>query len=113
MEDEIAAVFVNFVRSIAVDVSANTVLSRVHFLRNMVVLRMDWRNAHCPAALANHILVRLNREGGSRWMMAIVCDLVFAPLIGHETYFTEFITAAPPHGPIDQMSASTKYPPIE
>ena len=105
MEDEIAAILVNFVRSISAGTSTSTVLNRIFVLRNAIVLRMDWRTVHCPHAVANHILVHLARENVAerRRLMAIVCDLVFSSLIGHDSFFTNNIGAsemAAPHGPI-------------
>jgi hypothetical protein len=35
-----------------------------------------------------------------RRMMAVVCDLVFSSIIGHDAFFTHFISIeGPPHGP--------------
>ena len=104
MEEEIAAILVSFVRSISVESSVHSVLNRVHVLRNAIVLRMDWRNVHCPVAVSNHILALLCREDvrERRRRMAVVCDLVFASLIGHDSFFTHFVALSEeeaPHGP--------------
>ena len=124
MEDEIAAILMTCVRSI-VDQSttgggttnnntaAESILNRVLVLRNAIVLRMDWHVLHCPITVSNHILTLLRQEmiGDRRRMMAVVCDLVFSTLIGHNAYFTHFINFSegpagvafwrlPPQGPI-------------
>lgn len=94
MEEEIAAILMTFVRSI-VDRSSSTeaVLHRVHVLRNAIVFRMDWQVVHCPIHVCNHLLTLLRQEqqGERRRLMAVVCDLVFSTLIGHNAYFTHFI----------------------
>ncbi len=93
MEDEIAAIFVNFVRSISTGTSVATVLNRTHVFRNSIVLRMAWREVHCPLAVANHMLTQLLQEHvpERRRLMAVVCDLVFSSLIGHDAFFTHFV----------------------
>jgi hypothetical protein len=106
MEDEIAAIFVNFVRSISAGTSVTTVLNRIHVLRNSIVLHMDWREIHCPLAVANHMLIHLGRENmpERKRLMAVVCDLVFSSLIGHDSFFTHFVARSEvedtaPYGP--------------
>ncbi len=93
MEEEIAAILMTFVRSIADQSSAESILHRVHVLRNAIVLRMDWHILHCPYSVCNGILTLLRREppGERRRVMAVVCDLVFSTLIGHNAYFTHFL----------------------
>jgi hypothetical protein len=117
MEEEIAAILMTFVRSIVEQASAESILHRVHILRNAVVMRMDWQTLHCPIQVSNHILTLLRREllGERRRMMAVVCDLVFASLIGHNAYFTHFINFSEgpsiaywnmvPRGPVEEDSA--------
>jgi hypothetical protein len=102
MEEEIADVFITVVRSIAQRSTVGSILNRVHVLRNAIILRMDWRNSHCPIAVANHMLTLLMQENQleQRRMMAVVCDLVFSSIIGHDAFFTHFISIeGPPHGP--------------
>ena len=93
MEEEIAAILMATVRSIVLQASAEAILQRVHVLRNAIVFRMDWRELHCPLAVSNHILALLRREmhAERRRMMAIVCDLVFSSLVGHNAFFTHYI----------------------
>lgn len=103
MEEEIAMVLITVVRSIAQRSSVSSILNRVHVLRNAIVLRMDWRNGHCPIAVANHMLTLLTQENQleQKRTMAVVCDLVFSSVIGHDAFFTHFISIeeSPPHGP--------------
>jgi len=93
MEEEIASILVTSVRSIVEQSSSELILHRVHVLKNAIVFRMDWHSLHCPIAVSQHILTLLRRElaGERRRLMAVVCDLVFASLIGHNTYFTHFV----------------------
>jgi hypothetical protein len=105
MEKEIAAIFVAFVRSIADEPSVISVLNRVHVLRNALVLRMDWRLVHCPAAVSSHILHLLRREGVEqrRRRMAVVCDLAFSSLTENDAFFTHFVAIGEevaPGGPL-------------
>ena len=114
MEEEIAAILMATVRSIVLQGSTEAILQRVHVLRNAIVLRMDWRELHCPLAVSNHILTQLRREmhGERRRMMAIVCDLVFSSLVGHNAFFTHYINFSDgpgafydrlaPHGPVEE-----------
>ena len=99
MENEIATILMTFVRSIVEQSSAESILHRVHVLRNAIVLRMDWRDLHCPITVSNHLLNLLRREllGERRRMMAVVCDLVFSTLIGHNAFFSHFVNF--PEGP--------------
>ena len=104
MEDEIAAILLTVVRSISAEQSAHSALNRIHVLRNVIVFRMDWRNVHCPIAVSNHILTLLCRENvrECRCRMAVVCDLVFSSLIGHDSFFTHFVALGmeeAPRGP--------------
>ncbi len=119
MEEEIAAILMTFVRSIVEQASTESILHRVHILRNAVVMRMDWQTLHCPIRVSDHLLTLLRREllGERRRMMAVVCDLVFASLIGHNAFFTHFINFSEgpgiaygntvPRGPVDEDSAVT------
>ena len=93
MEEEIAALFMTSVRSIVNQATSESILHRVHVFRNAIVLRMDWRDVHCPISVSNHLLTHLRLEalGERRRMMAVVCDLVFGSLIGHNAFFTHFI----------------------
>ena len=118
MEEEIAAILMTFVRSIVEQASAESILHRVHILRNAIVMRMDWQTLHCPIQVCNYMLSLLRREllGERRRMMAVVCDLVFSTIIGHNAFFTHFInfTDGPgaaywnmvPRGPADDDGAA-------
>jgi hypothetical protein len=118
MEEEIAAILMTFVRSIVDQSSAESILHRVHVLRNAIVLRMDWHVVHCPIHVCNHILTLLRREqlGERRRLMSVVCDLVFSTLIGHNAYFTHFVNFSEgpdpafwrfiPRGPMDDEGAA-------
>jgi len=96
MEEEIAAILMGTVRSIVFQGSAEAILQRVHVLRNSIVMRMEWRQLHCPIAVCNHILASLRREmhAERRRMMAVVCDLVFSSLLGHNDFFTHYVDFA-------------------
>ena len=93
MDEEIATILMTFVRSIVDQSSNETMLYRVHVLRNAIIFRMDWHVLHSPVLVCNHILTLLRNEPPTerRRIMAVVCDLVFSTLIGHNAYFTHFV----------------------
>jgi hypothetical protein len=117
MEQEIAAILMTIVRSIVDQSSSSSapesILHRVHLLRNAIVLRMDWHVVHSPIHVCNHILSLLRGEqmGERRRLMSVVCDLVFSTLIGHNAHFTYFVNLGEdpdpafwryiPRGPMD------------
>ncbi len=115
MEEEIATLLMGTVRSIVLQGSAEAILHRVHVLRNSIVMRMEWRQLHCPIAVSNHIRVMLRREmhDERRRMMAVVCNLVFSSLLGQNDFFTHYVnfSAGPmalydrvaPYGPVSSV----------
>ena len=109
MEGEIAAILTTFVRSIVEQSTSDSILNRVLVLRNAIVLRMDWHVLHCPITVSNHILTLLRQEmtGERRRMMAVVCDLVFSTLLGHNAYFTNFINFS--EGPANTTTATAAF----
>ena len=112
MEEEVASILMSTVRSIVHQASAEAILQRVHVLRNSIVLRMDWNNVHCPLAVSNHLIDLLRQEPHDerRQMMAVICDLVFSTLVGHNTYFTHYIHGGP-HGAFMAYAGAVPYGP--
>jgi hypothetical protein len=112
MEEEVASILMSTVRSIVHQASAEAILQRVHVLRNSIVLRMDWNNVHCPLAVSNHLIALLRQEPHDerRQMMAVICDLVFSTLVGHNTYFTHYIHGGP-HGAFMAYAGAVPYGP--
>ena len=114
MEEEIARILMTFVRSIVDQSSAESVLHRVHVLRNAIVMRMDWHTVHCPLQMCNCILTLLRVEavGERRRLMAVVCDLVFTALVGHNAYFSHFINFSEGPG-VSCLSGAPRGPSAE